>query len=341
MSKKYQVQFNGKLADGISEAEAIRRVAAAYEVDEAEIEKWFTGATITLREEANEAEKEEIVEFLSYFGLILEVVELDGTADQAASETVDDVADKADKEDSEEDDPEEESIWTRPRNENRDNDEDLPPEAADFKRDLQSAEEALADSLNALKEAIEKNPNAMLFRPAPLHKRFFAYVIDMFMVGIIFSFLLSYVFIPLGFMSEETIQLITNIYFEEARPSDEEIEQALGAIYYTVIPLMMAVYCGYFIILEGVMRGNNSLGKQFLNIRIYSVASPVPTLYQITLRTVTLAVVMMVLQGLLDSMIPMLGSLLFLASLGMARFDKSGLSQTFYDRIAGTCVGER
>ncbi|GEM_PF-4593749 len=330
MSKKYQVQFSGKLSDGISEAEAIRRVAAAYEVDEAEIEKWFTGEAITLREEANEAEKEEIVEFLSYFGLVLEVIELDG----ATEETID-------EKEPEEDEPEEESIWTRPRNENRDNDEDLPPEAADFKRDLQSAEEALADSLNALKEAIEKNPNAMIFRPAPLHKRFFAYVIDMFMVGIIFSFLLSYVFIPLGFMSEETIQLITNIYFEEARPSDEEIQEALGAIYYTVIPLMMAVYCGYFIILEGVMRGNNSLGKQFLNIRIYSVASPVPTLYQITLRTVTLAVVMMVLQGLLDSMIPMLGSLLFLASLGMARFDKSGLSQTFYDRIAGTCVGER
>lgn len=330
MSKKYQVQFSGKLSDGISEAEAIRRVAAAYEVDEAEIEKWFTGEAITLREEANEAEKEEIVEFLSYFGLVLEVIELDG----ATEETID-------EKEPEEDEPEEESIWTRPRNENRDNDEDLPPEAADFKRDLQSAEEALADSLNALKEAIEKNPNAMIFRPAPLHKRFFAYVIDMFMVGIIFSFLLSYVFIPLGFMSEETIQLITNIYFEEARPSDEEIQKALGAIYYTVIPLMMAVYCGYFIILEGVMRGNNSLGKQFLNIRIYSVASPVPTLYQITLRTVTLAVVMMVLQGLLDSMIPMLGSLLFLASLGMARFDKSGLSQTFYDRIAGTCVGER
>lgn len=330
MSKKYQVQFSGKLSDGISEAEAIRRVAAAYEVDEAEIEKWFTGEAITLREEANEAEKEEIVEFLSYFGLVLEVIELDG----ATEETID-------EKEPEEDEPEEESIWTRPRNENRDNDEDLPPEAADFKRDLQSAEEAFADSLNALKEAIEKNPNAMIFRPAPLHKRFFAYVIDMFMVGIIFSFLLSYVFIPLGFMSEETIQLITNIYFEEARPSDEEIQEALGAIYYTVIPLMMAVYCGYFIILEGVMRGNNSLGKQFLNIRIYSVASPVPTLYQITLRTVTLAVVMMVLQGLLDSMIPMLGSLLFLASLGMARFDKSGLSQTFYDRIAGTCVGER
>ena len=330
MSKKYQVQFSGKLSDGISEAEAVRRVAAAYEVDEAEIEKWFTGKAITLREEANEAEKEEIVEFLSYFGLVLEVIELDG----ATEETID-------EKEPEEDEPEEESIWTRPRNENRDNDEDLPPEAADFKRDLQSAEEALADSLNALKEAIEKNPNAMIFRPAPLHKRFFAYVIDMFMVGIIFSFLLSYVFIPLGFMSEETIQLITNIYFEEARPSDEEIQKALGAIYYTVIPLMMAVYCGYFIILEGVMRGNNSLGKQFLNIRIYSVASPVPTLYQITLRTVTLAVVMMVLQGLLDSMIPMLGSLLFLASLGMARFDKSGLSQTFYDRIAGTCVGER
>ena len=330
MSKKYQVQFSGKLSDGISEAEAIRRVAAAYEVDEAEIKKWFTGEAITLREEANEAEKEEIVEFLSYFGLVLEVIELDG----ATEETID-------EKEPEEDEPEEESIWTRPRNENRDNDENLPPEAADFKRDLQSAEEALADSLNALKEAIEKNPNAMIFRPAPLHKRFFAYVIDMFMVGIIFSFLLSYVFIPLGFMSEETIQLITNIYFEEARPSDEEIQEALGAIYYTVIPLMMAVYCGYFIILEGVMRGNNSLGKQFLNIRIYSVASPVPTLYQITLRTVTLAVVMMVLQGLLDSMIPMLGSLLFLASLGMARFDKSGLSQTFYDRIAGTCVGER
>ncbi|MDG9729670.1 RDD family protein [Ignatzschineria sp. RMDPL8A] len=337
MSKKYQVQFSGKLSDGISEAEAIRRVAAAYEVDEAEIEKWFTGEAITLREEANEAEKEEIVEFLSYFGLVLEVIELDGATDKAADETVDDAADEK----PEEDEPEEESIWTRPRNENRESDENLPPEAADFKRDLQSAEEALADSLNALKEAIEKNPNAMIFRPAPLHKRFFAYVIDMFMVGIIFSFLLSYVFIPLGFMSEETIQLITNIYFEEARPSDEEIQEALGAIYYTVIPLMMAVYCGYFIILEGVMRGNNSLGKQFLNIRIYSVASPVPTLYQITLRTVTLAVVMMVLQGLLDSMIPMLGSLLFLASLGMARFDKSGLSQTFYDRIAGTCVGER
>src|SRR5699024_11183773 len=176
--------------DGISEAEAIRRVAAAYEVDEAEIEKWFTGEAITLREEANEAEKEEIVEFLSYFGLVLEVIELDG----ATEETID-------EKEPEEDEPEEESIWTRPRNENRDNDEDLPPEAADFKRDLQSAEEALADSLNALKEAIEKNPNAMIFRPAPLHKRFFAYVIDMFMVGIIFSFLLSYVFIPLGFMS--------------------------------------------------------------------------------------------------------------------------------------------
>lgn len=205
-------------------------------------------------------------------------------------------------------------------------------------------------------------------QPASIAKRLLAYFMDLFVIGFLYSISLSLFFIPFGFVSQETIDLLVKISLSESRDITPEMFQTLmHTIIYSLMPLMVIVYSIYFVLFEGVLKGASSLGKKVVGIRLYMLGAPpflnAPSytdsspstskpqdngnlikqfmLRKVALKTVTLALMTFILSNLLDSMVPLLGTFLLLFSLFMAFFDKKGLRQTFYDRLSGIFVGEK
>lgn len=355
MTKKFQIQFKGELLPGISQEEALQNLSEAYGVEQSEILPWFENEVTMLREEVGEEEKNEVVQFLKHCGLKVIVTEKPGLDSSI---------------------PENLLSPTPPAEDSRN---DIPESREEFedKQDLTEEGFATEETVTFQKDhdtyaSSAKPITQITIHPASIAKRLLAYFMDLFVIGFLYSISLSLFFIPFGFVSQETIDLLVKISLSESQDITPEMFQSLmHTILYSLMPLMVIVYSIYFVLFEGILKGASSLGKKVVGIRLYMLGIPPafntsttpddmqsfskPTseqpdnsnlikqymLKKVAFKTVTLALMTFILSNLIDSMVPLLGTFLLLFSLFMAFFDKKGLRQTFYDRLSGIFVGEK
>lgn len=315
MQERFRVEFHGTMVDGYTQEEAILALSKAYERPQESFSSWFSGEPVILRAEATYDEAEEIRHFFHSLGMVVEIHEI--------------------------------ATREEPQVEER--------SAADEEREtlnrLEKAttpEEAKQLLIELIEQSRRQNSSLQveLFKPASLFKRFLALVIDFILLAFLSSLIIQLFLIPMGIIDplfiEFTQYLVTDIeqsnYFggelpERFQSLDLQREMSRMMIATSVITIL------YFTLLEGG-RGAASLGKRLFRLHLYSAGGGRVTYLQGFMRILLLSIAFNV-TGLIDQILPGLGTLILFGTLFMAQFDRSGLRRTFYDRYTKTAVGER
>lgn len=177
-------------------------------------------------------------------------------------------------------------------------------------------------------------------QPAPMAKRFMAYLLDLIICMIIANLLLELVLAPLGLFNTAPIHELS-LAVNNATTQDDIrsiVDNYMGnEEFANLIMQMMFFVFAVQVLYFGVMdsKYNATLGKKLFRIKVYSLISPQILVRQAALRQVFIIVAFFILATLLGS----IGLLILMGIFIMGAYDKRGLKQTLFDRLTATVVG--
>lgn len=208
----------------------------------------------------------------------------------------------------------------------------------------QLLEDAFAKIQQTLKDvqgdAPEPKKIVLHIQPAPMGKRFMAYVLDLIICMIVANLVLEIVLAPLGFINTTLIHELSTAVNNATTQDDIRniVDGYMGNdefanLIMQVMFFVFAVQVLYFGLMDS--KYNGTLGKKLFRIKVYSLISPQILVRQAALRQVFIIVAFFVLVTLLGS----IGLFVLAGIFIMAAYDKRGLKQTLFDRLTATVVG--
>lgn len=316
---RFSVRFNGELLPGFTKEAVIVSIAKAYEVEPAEISKWFTDEGVTLREEATSEELAEIEGFFKQHGLRLEIINLNHESKDIEPDIEPDL--KPD---------------LKPKRDEED---------VDFRHDDFGQETKIPDRHEIALEDLQKTLtqlNVLMspkelegFVPASLVKRTVAFILDYFIMSFL-SLVLIYILGSIGLIDitpfREYLALAESTLSVEDLMANSELQPILEEMILSFSIWVSFTFIFYFGMLERFYGA--TLGKKVFNIRVYSVR----TGSQLGWNTVLIRTILFYLGINFLPAIPFIGGLLFLASVLWATRDPF-FKRTLYDNLSGTVVG--
>ncbi len=351
-SARFQVRFLGKLSEAQGKEAAIEGVAKAYQTEEAIIRQWFLPEGVILKEEATLDEVMELDRFFKQFGMVVEAFRLplseeDQWTIEAQIEKNQIALDASSQEVERED--------SSNRNEWEDSDEPLqnpfkqeegyllsPDPAVDGENNRKESPHDFEEELERVTSMLKKmfvREHLTEFQKAPLLRRLGAYILDYFLFTLLYQMIVFAIFAPMGIVDISFIQDYEALFAEtggslEAMLMHPDMSSLTAQIISALGPWYMLLYLLYFAVQEKMWGA--TVGKRVLDLQVYSTNSnPELTFPQVLLRTALFFIGLHVL-----SMLPGIGTILFIITIFIARFDPL-YSRTLYDRLSNTAVGIR
>lgn len=206
---------------------------------------------------------------------------------------------------------------------------------------LEEAFEQIQQTLKDVQGEAESQKKVVIHvQPAPMGKRFMAYLLDLIVCMIIANLVLELVLAPLGLINTTLIHELS-LAVNNATTQDDIrniVDGYMGNdefanLIMQVMFFVFAVQVLYFGLMDS--KYNATLGKKLFRIKVYSLISPQILVRQAALRQVFIIVAFFVLATLLGS----IGLMVLIGIFIMAAYDKRGLKQTLFDRLTATVVG--
>lgn len=349
-SAQFQVRFLGRMLPDAIKSEAIAGVAHAYQTDSSRIEQWFLPEGVILKERAALNEVMELDRFFQQFGMVVEAFRLPLTAESEAEIAARIAKNRAARETEEAEETERVSS-INPYSDSTDEDSLNGPErgytlspdpAVDSENNRKEADhdfEAELEKMTSMLKRIFVREHLTEFQRAPLLRRLGAYILDYFLFTLLYQVIVFAIFAPMGLVDLSFVSDYEAMFAEtggslEAMLMHPDISALTAQVVSTLGPWYLLLYMAYFALQEKFWGA--SVGKRVLDLQVYSTsAHPELTFPQVLLRTALFFIGLHVV-----SMLPGIGTLLFIITIFIARFDPL-YSRTLYDRLSNTAVGIR
>lgn len=298
--KKYQALFYGELREDYTKEVAMRALGKVYHKESEFFEPWFLNDRTIVKKEATLSEAEHIRDYLADLGLVIKIEPINNEVSLKLND-------------------------------------DQKSEEIDTDKLL---EEAFKEIQKTFKNVQPENISVVRIEPAPMLKRFMAYLIDMIICIVAANILLEVVLAPLGIINTELILEFSKAI--NAATTSEEVQSVVTSYFsngdfasfmmqLTFFSLILQVL--YFGFMDS--RFDASFGKRLFRIKVYSLVSPSVLFKQAALRQSLMIASFFVLTIILN----LIGLVFLIGAFVMGAYDKKGLNQTIFDRISKTVVG--